>query len=95
MEKDGGLMVVGDTVMRDALQNNDKYDKGKAKVERLNVRAAVATILEGPALARSARWATRRSRFGLAGRLRKTTRRRYFLSLRFVCGRFSCGLSGL
>ena len=35
--------------MRDALKNNDKCDKRKAKVERLNVRAAVVTILEGPA----------------------------------------------
>ena len=42
-------MVVEDTVMCDALQNKDKYDKRKAKVERLNVRAVVVTFLEGPA----------------------------------------------
>ena len=35
--------------MRDALKNKGKYDKRKAKVERLNVRAAIVTILEGPA----------------------------------------------
>ncbi len=42
-------MVVLDTAMCDDLKNKDKYDKRKAKVERLNVRAAVVTILEGPA----------------------------------------------
>ena len=45
MEKDGNPMVVGDTVTRDTLKNNDKYDKRKAKVERFNVRAMVVTIL--------------------------------------------------
>ena len=29
----------------ETLKNNDKYDKRKAKVERLNVRAVVVTIL--------------------------------------------------
>ena len=48
-EKDGNPRVAGDTVMRDTLKNNDKYDKRKAKVQRLNVRAVVVTILEGPA----------------------------------------------
>ena len=42
-------MVVGDTVTRNTLKNNDQYDKRMAKVERLNVRAVVVTILEGPA----------------------------------------------
>ena len=41
--------VERDTVMRYALKNKDKYDKRKAKVERLNARAAVALMLEGPA----------------------------------------------
>ena len=35
--------------MRDDLKNKGKYDKRKAKVKRLNVRAAVATSLESPA----------------------------------------------
>ena len=35
--------------MCDALKNKDKYDKRKAKVERLTVRQAVVTILDGPA----------------------------------------------
>ena len=42
-------MAAGGAVMRDTLKNKDKYDKRKAKVERLNVRAAVVTMLEGPA----------------------------------------------
>ena len=42
-------MVVVDTIMRVDLKDKDKYDKRKANVERLNVRAAVVTILEGPA----------------------------------------------
>ena len=49
MDKNGNPMVVWDTVMCDDLKNQDKYDKRKAKVERLNVRAAVVTILVGPA----------------------------------------------
>ena len=49
MDNDGSPIVVLDTVMRDDLKNKDKYDKRKAKVEHLSVRAAVVTILEGPA----------------------------------------------
>ena len=45
MDKDGNPMVVLDTVMCHDLKNKDKYDKRKANVERLNVRAAVVTIL--------------------------------------------------
>ena len=32
-----------------ASKNKEKYDKRKAKVERLNTRAAVPLMLEGPA----------------------------------------------
>ena len=35
--------------MQYASKSKDKYDKRKAKVEHLNVRAAVATMLEGAA----------------------------------------------
>ena len=47
MDKDGQPMVVGDTVMRYAAKQKDKYDKRKAKVERLNTHQAVITMLEG------------------------------------------------
>ena len=40
-------MVVGDTVMCYAVKQKDKYDKRKAKVERLNTHQAVITMLEG------------------------------------------------
>ena len=49
MDKGGNHMVVGGTVIRYALNNKEKYDKRKAKVERLNTRAAVVLMLEGPA----------------------------------------------
>ena len=42
-------MVVGGTIIFYAQNNKGKSDKRKAKVERLNVRAVVVTILEGPA----------------------------------------------
>ena len=42
-------MVVVDTVVRYSQKNKDKYDKRKAKVERLNLHVAVVTMLEGPA----------------------------------------------
>ena len=60
MDKLGNPMA-GGTVMRYALKNRGKYDKRKAKVERLNVRAAVVTFFEGPA--KRLRITIRRRRF--------------------------------
>ena len=42
-------MKVGDTVICHASKLKDKYDKRKAKVERLNSTVAVIAMLEGPA----------------------------------------------
>ena len=47
MDKDGQPMVVGDTVMCYATKQKDKYDRRKAKVERLSTTQAVITMLEG------------------------------------------------
>ena len=47
VDKDGHPMVVGDTVMCYAAKQKDKYDRRKAKVERLNAHQAVITMLEG------------------------------------------------
>ena len=49
MGKDGHPMAVGDTVMRYATKQKDKYDKRKARVERLSTSQAVITMLEGTA----------------------------------------------
>ena len=46
-DKDGHPMVVGDTVMCYATKQKDKYDKRKAKVERLNNNQSVITMLAG------------------------------------------------
>ena len=40
-------MVVGGTVMCYAAKQKDKYDRRKAKVERLNTHQAVITMSEG------------------------------------------------
>ena len=45
MDKGGNPMVV----VCYASKNKEKYDKRKGKVERLNTRAAVVLMLEGPA----------------------------------------------
>ena len=47
VDKHGHPMVVGDTVMCYAAKQKDKYDRRKAKVERLNAHQAVITMLEG------------------------------------------------
>ena len=47
MDKDGRPMVAGDTVMCYATKQKDKYDKRRAKVERLNTTQAVIAMLEG------------------------------------------------
>ena len=48
MDKGGNPTVVGGTVMRYASKNKEKWDNRKAKVERLNTRAAVVLMLKGP-----------------------------------------------
>ena len=47
MDKNGRPMKVGDTVTCHASKLKDKYDKRKAKVERLNSTVAVIAMLEG------------------------------------------------
>ena len=42
-----GHPMVGDTVMCYAAKQKDKYDRRKAKVERLNAHQAVITMLQG------------------------------------------------
>ena len=47
VDKNGRPMMVRDTVMCHASKLKDKYDKRKAKVERLNSTVAVIAMLEG------------------------------------------------
>ena len=49
VDKNGRPMQVGGTVICHASKLKDKYDKRKAKVERLNSTVAVIAMLEGPA----------------------------------------------
>ena len=64
-------MVVGTQSCATPLKNNDKYDKRKAKVERLNVRAVVVTILKIPGSGREAQGGLQGAR-GLALQLAYT-----------------------
>ena len=87
VDKDGQPMVVGDTVMCYAAKQKDKYDRRKAKVERLNAHQAVITMLERPCSGREAQGGVQVAR-ALVG-FEKVIRR-WCLLLR-VCGKKLCG----
>ena len=71
--------------MRYALKKKDKYDARKAKAERLNVRAAVALMLEGPAQGEKRKVDYKaREVWPCNSPTQKANRRRRFVSLLFM-----------